>query len=356
MQNWKYNEDKTRILVDKPPTRKLKVTGTRFATILGFNDWQGSFTAWCEITKLGKLPFTESIYTNAGKVIEPKVHAYLKEKMGLKNLKTPDEYFGERRKEVAYDFFPDQPIFGGMWDAVVTKNDGITPRICVEYKTTKRAEDWEFGPPLYYLAQACLYPYLMGINDFILTVTFLKDNDYNNPQNFVVSDDNTRIYTFKVDEVRFPLNGEVYTFGELIAEAKEWWEYYIKGTESPVFDEKKDKDMLALLRKTKPANDSDVHGVIEHYNQLANDTEYLNAKALVETVESQLKALKEGLKVLLVEEIEKNPTLEVVEADGWVLSKSAPRYTADVKALLRDNMVQYLTLSEPSYTLRSKKE
>lgn len=355
MKNWRYDETKTKVVVDAPSTKKLKITGTRFATILGFNAWQGSFTAWCEITKLGKLPFTESIYTNAGKIIEPKIHAYLKEKMGLNNLKTPEEYFGARYKEVKYDFFSDTPIFGGMWDALVTKNDGITPRLCVEYKTTKRAEDWEISPPLYYLAQACLYPYLLGIDDFMLTVTFLKDNDYNDPSKFEVTDENTRIYTYKVSEVKFPLNGQLYSFEELVQSAREWWDYYAKGTESPPFDEKKDRDMLALLRTHKPSNDNGFETLADKYELLSTTSEYVDAKVIVDAYDAELKSIKDAMKSQLIEIIEKDTELEVIEQRGWTLSKTKPQIKADIDALVKDGRTEYLFQTNGTYTIRPPK-
>lgn len=37
-----------------PPKRTKKVTGTRFATILGLNPWSTSFEIWCAITRLSE--------------------------------------------------------------------------------------------------------------------------------------------------------------------------------------------------------------------------------------------------------------------------------------------------------------
>ena len=35
-----------------PPKRPKKLTGTRFATILGLNPWSTPFEIWCEVTRL----------------------------------------------------------------------------------------------------------------------------------------------------------------------------------------------------------------------------------------------------------------------------------------------------------------
>lgn len=61
-----------------PPKRPKKVTGTRFAAIMGLNAWNTPFKTWCEITRTYEEPFEETIYTAAGKAIEPKQAEYMK--------------------------------------------------------------------------------------------------------------------------------------------------------------------------------------------------------------------------------------------------------------------------------------
>ncbi len=40
-----------------PPKKTKKITGTRFATILGLNPWSTAFEMWCAITKTYEKPF-----------------------------------------------------------------------------------------------------------------------------------------------------------------------------------------------------------------------------------------------------------------------------------------------------------
>ena len=61
-----------------PPKRPKKLTATRFATILGLNPWSTPFEVWCEITRTYQKPFEDTIYTIAGKTIEPKQAEYMK--------------------------------------------------------------------------------------------------------------------------------------------------------------------------------------------------------------------------------------------------------------------------------------
>ena len=58
-----------------------------------------------------------------------------------------------------------EPIFGGMWDALYYENGKVAA--VIEIKTTKRAEDWSNGAPGYYALQAALYAYLLGIDDVL---------------------------------------------------------------------------------------------------------------------------------------------------------------------------------------------
>lgn len=96
-----------------------KITGTRFAAILGSNVWSSPFKAWCEITKTYEDPFKESIYTLAGKIIESRQVNYLKKAYFMEEIKTPVDVYGRDFFKVTYgDFFKNEPIFGGMWDAL----------------------------------------------------------------------------------------------------------------------------------------------------------------------------------------------------------------------------------------------
>ena len=73
-----------------PPKKTKKVTGTRFATILGLNPWSTDFEMWCAITKTYEKPFEDTIYTVAGKTIEPKQAAYMEQSYGMEIIRPSD--------------------------------------------------------------------------------------------------------------------------------------------------------------------------------------------------------------------------------------------------------------------------
>ena len=77
-----------------PNKKPKKITATRFATILGLNPWSSAFEVWCEITKTYQKPFEDTIYTIAGKTIEPKQIEYMRSAYGMYNLKTPTDIYG----------------------------------------------------------------------------------------------------------------------------------------------------------------------------------------------------------------------------------------------------------------------
>mgnify|MGYP000831940223 FL=1 len=100
-----------------PPKRPKKLTATRFATVLGLNPWSTPFEVWCEITRTYQKPFEETIYTAAGKTIEPKQAQFMKKSYFMTNIVTPTDIYGEDYFNRTYgDFFKDEPVFGGMWD------------------------------------------------------------------------------------------------------------------------------------------------------------------------------------------------------------------------------------------------
>lgn len=270
-----------------PPKKPKKLTATRFATVLGLNPWSSPFEVWCEITRAYQKPFEETIYTAAGKIIEPKQAQYMTRSYFMPNLVTPTDIYGEDYfKRTFGDFFKDEPIFGGMWDYLLHDNNG-KPTTVLEMKTTKRAEDWENDIPEYYALQAALYAHLLGVDDVIMVASFLTDNDYNNAENFVPNTSNTITKPFKVSE-RYP------NFDKLVEKAEKWWKDHVETGVSPEFDEKKDEDILKELRTNTLNPESDIKALIAEGESIK-----VEMNEILETLsplESRLKTITEMLK------------------------------------------------------------
>lgn len=168
-----------------PPAKPKKLTATRFATVLGLNPWSTPFEVWCAVSRVYEKPFEDTIYTIAGKTIEPKQAEYMKKSYFMTNLKTPTDIWGaDYFKKTWGDFFPDVKVLGGMWDYLLCDKEGKPVKV-LEMKTTKRSEDWKNDVPEYYALQASLYAYLLGIDEVIMVASFLEDEDYTDPDSFV---------------------------------------------------------------------------------------------------------------------------------------------------------------------------
>lgn len=346
-----------RIKVD-PPKKPKKLTATRFASALGFNKWSTPFSIWCEMTRTYEEPFEDSIYTIAGKVIEPKICEYLRSRYFM-DIKSPTDVYGpDYFKKTWGDFFQDQEALGGMWDFL--GDDFI-----VEVKTTKRVEDWkgldgEVEPPIYYKLQAALYAWLLGFDDVVMTCSFLEASDYPVDQGdgkfdtapteaFIPSTNNTVVIEFKVSEA-FPTFKESY-----VDPAMKFWRDHVLTGISPEFDEKKDAEILNVLRKNvTEASDKDVAKLMAEADKLRVSVD--KAEAKIADKKKRIKEIEDQVKESMKSQFRDGD--KKVEIAGkkytWTLSKSE-RNSLDstkLKKELPDVFTKYSKKSEV-YSLKT---
>lgn len=297
VKEWKYSDDRKRIILTEPPKQKLRITGHRFASVLGLNQYQSPFGAWCEITKLVKLPFEDNKYTIAGKTIEPKLINVVREK--FPNCMSIEEYYGNNIEKYRWNnFVDDSNIFGGVMDAVATKNDLKTILAVVECKTSSKPHLWENNQvPIEYLLQGCEYSYLKKLDRVIFICAFLQEADYNHPEKFVPTEENTILVVKKIKDVRIEMpNGDLISFKEAIAYCEDWWHKYIETGISPEFDEKKDKEYLDIIRTSKPQNDNDLDNLCISAKLLEDEINDIIDKNELDKKQKELKTLKNGIK------------------------------------------------------------
>ena len=322
-----------------PPKKTKKLTGTRFASIFGLNPWSTEFEIWCAVTKTWEKPFEDTIYTAAGKVIEGLQIDYMRKAYGMFNLRTPTDVYGEDYFRKTWgDFFRDTPVLGGLWDSLLVDENG-KPEAVLEFKTTKRAEDWANDVPEYYALQAALYAYLLGVDDVIMVASFLEPKDYEDPENFVPSASNTITVEFKVSE-RYP------DFHRMVAQAQAWWNTHVVTGISPDYDEKKDADILKALRTNELPPDTNIDALIAEAENLKTELEAVYAS--VADKEKQLKAVTEQIKQRLTGAF--TPHAIAVEHKGskyiWSVSKTTSS-ELDKDAMQADGVLQkYLKLKE----------
>lgn len=329
-----------------PPKRPKKLTGTRFATILGLNPWSTPFEIWCEVTRTYQKPFEDTIYTIAGKTIEPKQAEYMKQTYFMSNLVTPTDIWGKDYFRQTYgDFFKESPVLGGMWDYLLYGKDG-KPTTVLEMKTSKRVEDWKDDIPEYYALQAALYAYLLGVDEVIMVASFLEPKDYDAPEKFVCSGENTITRPFKVSE-RYPDFEKKY-----VKPALKWWKDYVESGISPAFDERKDAEILKALRTNNLSPETDMVALVKEAEDLKAKLDAHAAEVAED--EKRYKVLTDMIKAKAVEQFRDGDTKSVITGNRymWEVRKSE-RSSIDKKLMEKDGILEKYTVTTPTYAIYS---
>lgn len=328
-----------------PPKRTKKITGTRFATILGLNPWSTAFEMWLAITKTYEKPFEDTIYTIAGKTIEPKQAEYMVNSYGM-DIKTPTDIYGADYFQKTWgDFFPENPHLGGMWDYLGLDEEGNVESV-LEMKTTKRAEDWENDVPEYYALQAALYAYLKGVDDVIMVASFLDEKDYEDPSKYKPCAANTITVEFKVSE-RYP------NFTEMVAQVEQWWKDHVDTGISPVYDEKKDAEILKALRTNTLSPETDVEVLIAEAEGLKKEVDEVAAS--IADKEKRLKIINDIIKEHAMSQFRDGD--KKVEVKGstycWTVSRSETT-SVDKDALKADGLLDKYSKKSETYRMTVK--
>lgn len=329
-----------------PPKRPKKLTATRFATVLGLNPWSTPFEIWCAVTRTWEKPFEDTKFTLAGKAIEPKQAAYMKDTYMMSNLVTPTEIWGEDYFHKTYgDFFPEQKILGGMYDFLLYGKNG-KPTTVLEMKTTGRVEDWKDDIPEYYALQAALYAYLLGVDEVIMVASFLEPKDYDDPEKFVCSGENTITRPFKVSE-RYPDFEKKY-----VKPALKWWKDFVESGISPAFDERKDAEILKALRTNNLSPETDMAALVKEAEDLKTKLDAHAAEVAED--EKRYKVLTDMLKAKAIEQFRDGDTKSVITGSryAWEIRKTE-RSSIDKKRMEKDGCLKKYTVTTPTYAIYS---
>lgn len=308
-KDWSYGESNKNIVLSETPKQKLRITGHRISSVLGLNEYQTEFGAWCEITKLAKKPFEETKYTKFGKEVEEKLIKIVNEK--FPNVISITDYYGVNIERYKWNnFIDDSNIFGGIMDAVGTKNDMKTLSLIVECKSSSKPHLWENGNvPVDYLLQGCLYAYLKGLDRVLFICCFPQDLDYNHPELFQPNETNTVMTLKKIKNVMIELkNGELITFEQAIEYCEEWWKKYIETGISPEFDETKDKEYLDIIRTSNPINDNSLDELCDIAKELLEEIDVLKINSDLYEKEKELENIEDSIKKILMDNLEPGST------------------------------------------------
>ncbi|QGZ97271.1 hypothetical protein GE118_00435 [Mycoplasma sp. NEAQ87857] len=212
-----------------------KIGGSTIGNILFPNDpYKSQFAAFCHIARL-KLPVLNTKYIDAGKILEPKIFDYFKQKT-LANL-LPNQnlsILSFDAKDYNYNYFADSnySFLVGVPDGLILEQDCI-----LEIKT---ANSSKLNQPLdrSYLTQASLYAYLNNNDNYKLIVLYLEPGDYNAPNLVSIDTHMLKIFDFKVDKSLVE---------QQIQTIEKWYSKYTNTNISPKFDLTKDKDQIEYL-------------------------------------------------------------------------------------------------------------
>ena len=350
-KTWHYSDDRKQIILDDVPKRLKKITGHRFPGILGLDPYKTPFMCWCEITGIAVPPFEDNKYTIAGKTIEKFQIDYAKQK--FPNVLSMEEYYGNNIEEYRYSNYKDLgTIFDGVRDFVSVKNDGKTIAMVGECKTSSSPQSWvSDNVPVYYLTQGMLYAYLDKLDRILFVASFLSPMDYNHPENYKVSDTNTKFTVKKLSECYLELpNGETGTVELGIEYCKEWWDKYITKGISPEFDEVKDKEYLDIIRASQPSNDNELEDVCEPAINLVKEIALLKVSSGLDAKEKELKVLEKDIKTKMMEK-------ELYSCGAYTLSAKNSK-TFNEKKFAEENEKLYNKYVEDivKYTLTKKVE
>lgn len=330
-----------------PPKRPKKLTATRFATVLGLNPWSTPFEIWCAVTRTWEKPFEDTKFTLAGKAIEPKQAAYMKDTYMMSNLVTPTEIWGEDYFHKTYgDFFPEQKVLGGMYDFLLYGKNG-KPTTVLEMKTTGRVEDWKDDIPEYYALQAALYAYLLGVDEVIMVASFLEPKDYDNPEKFVCSGENTITRPFKVSE-RYPDFEKKY-----VKPALKWWKDYVESGISPAFDERKNAEILKALRTNNLSPETDMAALVKEAEDLKAKLDAHAAEVAED--EKRYKVLTDMIKKAAIAQFRDGDKKVSIagSAYNWEVSRTSTT-KIDKDAMKADGILAKYTTTEDSYRISPK--
>ena len=330
-----------------PPKRPKKLTATRFATVLGLNPWSTPFEIWCEVTRTYQKPFEDTIYTIAGKTIEPKQAQYMKDAYFMNNLVTPADIYGtDYFKKTFGDFFHDTPVLGGMWDYLLYDKSG-KPTTVLEMKTSKRVEDWADDIPEYYALQAALYAYLLGVNDVIMVASFLDDKDYDDPSVYECKASNTITRPFKVSE-RYPDFEKKY-----VKPALKWWKDHVETGLSPVYDERKDAEILKVLRTNNLTPETDLAALVKEAEELKGKLDAHAAE--VADDEKRYKLLTDIIKKAAIAQFREGDKKVSIpgKAFTWEVSRTSTM-KINKDAMKADGVLEKYSTIEDSYRVSPK--
>lgn len=258
-----------RVITIRMAQKPKLISGTKISTILGRNQYSTPFAEACSMFRLYWVS-EENRFTEFGKINEPKIRSWARA-----SLKKNDLGFGGQMgvedpvpaEDCYYDHFGYRlRPFGGLVDGYVTK-DGDRCAV-LEIKTASSRAGWEDESgnitrvPENYVEQASFYCALTGLKKIVFVVGFTKETDYDYPESWQPTDDNTFIVVVDPKDV-----------SEDMQQSKEWAEKITVTKQLPPWtDSDCDQRILGrLFTKELTASAFSRKDLVEKYIQTGDD-------------------------------------------------------------------------------------
>ena len=225
-----------------------------------------------------------------------------------------------------------------MWDYLGTDENGKVDTV-YEMKTTKRIEDWKDDVPEYYALQASLYAYLLGVDNVVMVASFLEENNYNNPEAYHPTVNNTITKEFKVSE-RYP------DFEEKVKKVIKWWDAHVVTGVSPDYNEQKDVEILKNLRTSSLSPDTDIKSLMVEGESLKEEIDTVTNSIADKT--KRLKKINELIKEYAISQFKDGDKKAEIQGSKytWTVTKTVTN-TVNKDALEANGVLdKYMTQNE----------
>lgn len=247
------------------PSSHGKITGSRLSSVLGRDQYNSEFSAACFISRIYS-EFEPTKYTEAGEKIEPTIRAYMR-KNGRELLEDPlnlssiDRISVEEpvsKWECNFDHFQENPVFGGMVDGYI-RVEGKR-RAILEIKTSNNKDKWRDSHgnftvvPENYVLQASLYAELADLDEIVFAVGFLKEEDYDRPEEWKPDKDNFIVVTMIKQDI-----------SEEMDIAAKWFQKYILSGVTPQWTERDSRIVDRFMVRELDFISGDVADLIRRY-------------------------------------------------------------------------------------------
>ena len=175
-----------------------------------------------------------------------------------------------------------------------------------------------------------------------MVASFLEATDYDDPSKFVCSGDNTITRPFKVSE-RYPEFEKRY-----VKPALKWWKDHVESGISPEYDEKKDAEILKVLRTNNLSPETDMAALVKEAEALKSKLDAHAAEVAED--EKRYKVVTDMLKKLAIAQFRDGDKKVSMKDDGSYEYLHG-LFTQEGQTVIPDTYTEIRILQGSSYVL-----